>query len=61
MIVRLANEMAMKEVHQKIRDAQKENDELVAKLAKRDRECEVKAEEKVFIISASSNQICSSI
>lgn len=59
--VRLANEMAMKEVHQKIRDVQKENDELVAKLAKRDRECEVKSEEKVFVIFASSTQIYSSI
>lgn len=46
LVKQLANEMAMKEVHQKIRDVQKENDELVAKLAKRDRECEVKSEEK---------------
>lgn len=43
--------MAMKEVHQKIRDVQKENDELAAKLGKKDRECEVKSEEKVRLAS----------
>lgn len=37
----------MKELHQKIRDVQKENDELLSKLAKKERECDVKTEEKV--------------
>ena len=39
----------MKELHQKIRDAQKENDELTSKLAKKERECEVKMEEQVNV------------
>ena len=37
----------MKEIHQKIREVQKENDELASRLAKKERECEVKVEEKV--------------
>lgn len=37
----------MKEVHLKIREVQKENDDLLSKLAKKERECEVKIEEKV--------------
>ena len=37
----------MKEFHQKIRDVQKENDDLQSKLSKKERECEVKIEEKV--------------
>ena len=44
--IRLANESAMKEVQTKIREIQKENDELTSKLAKKEREIEVKAEEK---------------
>jgi len=40
----------MKECQQKIRDAQKENDELTAKLAKKERECEVKTEEQVNVL-----------
>jgi len=45
----LASDATMKELHQKIRDAQKENDELTSKLAKKERECEVKMEEQVNV------------
>jgi len=44
---RLANDSTVKEFQQKIRDAQKENEELASKLAKKERECEVKMEEQV--------------
>ena len=44
---RLASDTATKEANQKIREVQKENDELASKLAKKEHECEVKAEEKV--------------
>jgi len=44
---RLANDSTVKEFQQKIREAQKENDELTSKLAKKERECEVKTEEQV--------------
>ena len=44
---RLANDSTVKEFQQKIRDAQKENEELTSKLAKKERECEVKTEEQV--------------
>jgi len=37
----------VKEFQQKIRDAQKENEELTSRLAKKERECEVKIEEQV--------------
>ena len=37
----------MKEFHHKIREMQKENDDLLSKIAKKERECEVKLEEKV--------------
>ena len=37
----------MKDVQQKMREAQKENDELNSKLLKKERECDVKTEEKV--------------
>ena len=43
---RLANEHQMKEIQSKIREIQKENDEVVSKLAKKEHECEVKIEEK---------------
>ena len=46
-VCRLANENTMKEVSQKMREIHKESDELAAKLAKKERECEAKAEEKV--------------
>lgn len=39
----------MKEFQQKIRDGQKDNEELTSKLAKKERECEVKVEEQVNI------------
>ena len=44
---RLANENEIKEFQTKIREVQKENDELASKLAKKERECEVKDEEQV--------------
>jgi len=37
----------VKEFQQKIRDAQKENEDLSSRLAKKERECEVKTEEQV--------------
>jgi len=37
----------VKEFQQRIRDAQKENEELTSRLAKKERECEVKMEEQV--------------
>ena len=37
----------MKAIQSKLREVQKENDELVSKLNKKEHECEVKAEEKV--------------
>lgn len=46
-MLRLANDSTVKEFQQKIRDAQKENEELTSKLAKKERECEVKTEEQV--------------
>jgi len=45
----LANDATVKEFQQKIRDAQKENEDLASKLAKKERECEVKMEEQVNI------------
>ena len=47
MFFRLANESEIKAIHQKMREIQKENDEIASKLAKKEHECEVKAEEKV--------------
>ena len=44
---RLANENAIKEIQNKMRDIQKENDELASSLKKKERECEVKIEETV--------------
>jgi len=48
-IFRLANDSTVKEFQQKIRDTQKENEELTSKLAKKERECEVKIEEQVSV------------
>jgi len=45
----LANDATVKEFQQKIRDGQKENEDLASKLAKKERECEVKMEEQVNI------------
>ena len=45
-VCRLANENTMKEVGQKMREIHKENDELAARLSKKERECEIKTEEK---------------
>ena len=42
----LANENQMKEFQTKMREVQKENDELASKLSKKEHECEVKIEEK---------------
>ncbi|ELT93552.1 hypothetical protein CAPTEDRAFT_175180 [Capitella teleta] len=46
MIKQLASENTMKEVSQKMRELHRESDDLAAKLAKKQRECEIKAEEK---------------
>ena len=46
---RLANENAIKEIQNKMREVQKENDELLSNLAKKERECEIKLEETVCI------------
>jgi dishevelled associated activator of morphogenesis len=46
MLKQLASENSMKELSQKMRELHKESDELAAKLAKKEHECEVKAEEK---------------
>jgi len=54
---RLANESTMKEFHQKIRDVQKENDDLQSKLAKKERECEVKLEEKVSHFTTTNHNL----
>ncbi len=43
----MANENEIKEFQTKIREVQKENDELASKLAKKERECEIKDEEQV--------------
>jgi len=43
----LANDSTVKEFQQKIRDAQKENEELTSKLAKKECECDVKVKEQV--------------
>jgi len=48
---RLASDSAVKEFQQKIRDGQKENEELTSRLAKKERECEVKTEEQVTPIN----------
>ena len=45
----MANDATVKEFQQKIRDAQKENEDLTSKLAKKERECEVKMEEQVSV------------
>ena len=47
---RLANESAVKDIQQKLRDVQKENDEINSRLTKKERECDVKTEEKVCVI-----------
>ena len=44
---RLANENEIKEFQTKMREVQKENDDLASKLAKKERECEIKEEEQV--------------
>ena len=43
---RLAQENEVKSAQSKIRETQKENDELMRQLAKKERECEAKTEEK---------------
>ena len=40
----------MKDIQQKLRDVQKENDEINSRLTKKERECDVKTEEKVCVI-----------
>lgn len=44
-ICRLAQENEVKSAQSKIRETQKENDELMRQLAKKERECEAKVEE----------------
>ena len=48
--LRLASETDIKSYQAKLRDAEKVNDELAAKLAKKERECEIRVEEKVTYI-----------
>ena len=43
----MANENEIKAVQTKMKEIQKENDELLSKLTKKERECEAKATEKV--------------
>ena len=52
---RLANESAVKDIQQKLRDVQKENDEINSRLTKKERECDVKTEEKVCVIENMEN------
>ncbi len=52
---RLANESEIKAVQTKMREIQKENDEVASKLAKKERECEAKAEEKVRAMHSINN------
>ncbi|KAK2166761.1 hypothetical protein NP493_1306g00020 [Ridgeia piscesae] len=47
----LANESAVKDIQQKLRDVQKENDEINSRLTKKERECDVKTEEKEELMS----------
>ena len=47
---RLANENEIKAIQAKVKEVQKQNDDLISQLAKKDRECEIKAEEKVSFI-----------
>lgn len=46
---RLANENQLKETQQKIFEIQRENDEIMSKLTKKDRECEAKTIERVSL------------
>lgn len=46
---RLASENDVKAFQQKLREMEKSNDELNAKLAKKERECEVRLQEKVHV------------
>ena len=48
---RITNEAAIKETLQKLRDVEKENDEILSRLAKKERECEAKSVEKVGIMN----------
>ena len=45
----------MKDIQQKLRDVQKENDEINSRLTKKERECDVKTEEKVCGIGNMKN------
>ena len=45
----------MKDIQQKLRDVQKENDEINSRLTKKERECDVKTEEKVCFIKNSEH------
>ena len=47
LFARLASETDIKSFQTKLREAEKANDELAAKLAKKERECEIRVEEKV--------------
>ena len=41
----------MKDIQQKLRDVQKDNGEIISRLTVKERECDVKTEEKVRFIS----------
>ena len=47
---RLANENVVRDIQSKMREVQKENDELNSQIAKKERECEIKTEEKVRVL-----------
>ncbi len=47
LLFRLANESAVKDIQQKLRDVQKDNGEIISRLTVKERECDVKTEEKV--------------
>lgn len=51
LIRQLASETDIKSFQAKLRDAEKANDELAAKLAKKERECEIRVEEKEELVS----------
>ncbi|XP_023932602.1 disheveled-associated activator of morphogenesis 2-like [Lingula anatina] len=50
-IKQLAQENEIKAIQQKMRDVQRENDELASKLQKKERECDIKTQEKEDVIT----------
>ena len=60
-VFRLAQENEVKSAQSKIRETQKENDELMRQLAKKERECEVKTQEKDELMQVRSQQLTTSM